>query len=105
MVPKVGLEPTRHHWRQILSLVRLPFRHFGTSGKRGQIQYSGFRKKSSFHSKKSFKKERGDMVSVRHGGRITGSSSGKEYSLNQRPQQRKKETDINCVCSAQQQNE
>ena len=29
MVPKVGLEPTRHHWRQILSLVRLPFRHFG----------------------------------------------------------------------------
>ena len=32
MVPKVGLEPTRHHWRQILSLVRLPFRHFGTQG-------------------------------------------------------------------------
>ena len=31
MVPKVGLEPTRHHWRQILSLVRLPFRHFGKS--------------------------------------------------------------------------
>ena len=65
MVPKEGLEPSRHHWRQILSLVRLPFRHFGTSGKRGQIQYSGFRKKSSFHSKKSFKKERGEMVSAR----------------------------------------
>jgi len=30
MVPKVGLEPTRCFQRQILSLVRLPFRHSGT---------------------------------------------------------------------------
>ena len=29
MVPKEGLEPSCHRWRQILSLVRLPFRHFG----------------------------------------------------------------------------
>lgn len=29
MVPKVGVEPTRPRGRQILSLVRLPFRHFG----------------------------------------------------------------------------
>lgn len=29
MVPKEGVEPSCHHWRQILSLVRLPFRHFG----------------------------------------------------------------------------
>ena len=29
MVPKVGVEPTRSRERQILSLVRLPFRHFG----------------------------------------------------------------------------
>ena len=29
MVPEVGLEPTRPHGRQILSLVRLPFRHSG----------------------------------------------------------------------------
>ena len=30
LVPKVGLEPTRCRHRQILSLVRLPFRHFGS---------------------------------------------------------------------------
>ena len=29
MVPKKGLEPLRSRERQILSLVRLPFRHFG----------------------------------------------------------------------------
>lgn len=29
MVPKKGLEPLRPQGRQILSLVRLPFRHFG----------------------------------------------------------------------------
>ncbi len=29
MVPKEGVEPSCHCWRQILSLVRLPFRHFG----------------------------------------------------------------------------
>ena len=28
-VPKVGLEPTHPHGYQILSLARLPFRHFG----------------------------------------------------------------------------
>lgn len=27
MVPEVGLEPTRYCYRQILSLLRLPFRH------------------------------------------------------------------------------
>ena len=32
MVPKVGVEPTRPRGRQILSLVRLPFRHSGTEG-------------------------------------------------------------------------
>ena len=31
MVPKKGLEPLRSRERQILSLVRLPFRHFGLS--------------------------------------------------------------------------
>ena len=31
MVPKKGLEPLRSRERQILSLVRLPFRHFGKS--------------------------------------------------------------------------
>ncbi len=41
MVPKVGLEPTRHHWRQILSLVRLQFRHFGKSGIRPVPHGSG----------------------------------------------------------------
>ena len=30
-VPKVGLEPTHPHGYQILSLARLPFRHFGFS--------------------------------------------------------------------------
>ena len=29
MVPKEGLEPSWYRYRQILSLVRLPFRHFG----------------------------------------------------------------------------
>ena len=29
LVPKEGVEPSCHCWRQILSLVRLPFRHFG----------------------------------------------------------------------------
>lgn len=29
MVPEVGLEPTRYCYRQILSLLRLPFRHSG----------------------------------------------------------------------------
>ena len=29
MVPEVGVEPTRTHVRQILSLLRLPFRHSG----------------------------------------------------------------------------
>ncbi len=29
LVPKKGLEPLRSRERQILSLVRLPFRHFG----------------------------------------------------------------------------
>ena len=29
MVPKEGVEPSRPRGRQILSLVRLPFRHFG----------------------------------------------------------------------------
>lgn len=29
MVPKEGLEPSCRRRRQILSLVRLPFRHFG----------------------------------------------------------------------------
>ena len=29
MVPEVGVEPTRCYQRQILSLVRLPFRHSG----------------------------------------------------------------------------
>lgn len=28
-VPEEGLEPSCHRWRQILSLVRLPFRHSG----------------------------------------------------------------------------
>ena len=28
-MPKVGLEPTHPHGYQILSLARLPFRHFG----------------------------------------------------------------------------
>ena len=87
MVPKVGLEPTRHHWRQILSLVRLPFRHFGNrdvpAGRsarhrqrvlravRGRtrrllgpprgtfegLQYSLFLKKSSSKRKKAKKKQ------------------------------------------------
>ena len=30
-MPKVGLEPTHPHGYQILSLARLPFRHFGFS--------------------------------------------------------------------------
>lgn len=29
VVPEVGLEPTRYCYRQILSLMRLPFRHSG----------------------------------------------------------------------------
>ena len=29
MVPEEGVEPTCHRWRQILSLLRLPFRHSG----------------------------------------------------------------------------
>jgi hypothetical protein len=29
LVPKVGVEPTRHCWHQLLRLARLPFRHFG----------------------------------------------------------------------------
>ena len=32
VVPEVGVEPTRCYQRQILSLVRLPFRHSGTEG-------------------------------------------------------------------------
>ena len=31
MVPGEGVEPSRHRWRQILSLLRLPFRHPGNS--------------------------------------------------------------------------
>lgn len=31
MVPEVGVEPTCPYGRQILSLVRLPFRHSGNS--------------------------------------------------------------------------
>ncbi len=30
-VPKEGLEPSRHCWRLILSQLRLPFRHFGST--------------------------------------------------------------------------
>ncbi len=30
LVPQVGLEPTRPHGQQILSLPRLPFRHWGS---------------------------------------------------------------------------
>ncbi len=65
MVPEEGLEPSCHHWRQILSLVRLPFRHSGKCcpyGKRPyvmyeqySIQYPGFRKKSSSNAKKGEK--------------------------------------------------
>ena len=40
MVPKEGLEPSCHRWRQILSLVRLPFRHFGTSVLAGNLDVS-----------------------------------------------------------------
>ena len=29
MVPEAGLEPAQYRYRQILSLVRLPFRHSG----------------------------------------------------------------------------
>lgn len=32
VVPKEGLEPSWYRYRQILSLVRLPFRHFGLHG-------------------------------------------------------------------------
>ena len=69
LVPKVGLEPTRHHWRQILSLVRLPFRHFGNremfrgasigpSERSESLQYSVLLQKSSSNGKKAEKKPR-----------------------------------------------
>ena len=35
MVPEEGLEPSHTHVRQILSLLRLPFRH---SGRRKQME-------------------------------------------------------------------
>jgi hypothetical protein len=35
LVPQAGLEPARPCEQQILSLPRLPFRHWGTGGKMG----------------------------------------------------------------------
>ncbi len=40
-VPKVGLEPTHPHGYQILSLARLPFRHFGNYSTRGAGEHEG----------------------------------------------------------------
>ena len=35
VVPRVGVEPTRHRWQRILSPARLPFRHLGNHEKNG----------------------------------------------------------------------
>ena len=79
MVPKVGLEPTRHHWRQILSLVRLPFRHSGRrkqdvrteNAKKGfaRVFYTIPRipKKIKLSSEKSRKKGREGMSGLKKG--------------------------------------
>lgn len=42
MVPGEGVEPSHPRGRQILSLLRLPFRHPGSSKQAGIISYTGF---------------------------------------------------------------
>lgn len=38
LVPEVGLEPTHHRWRGILSQVRLPFRQGGHETSLAQVR-------------------------------------------------------------------
>ena len=47
LVPEVGLEPTRSYLRQILSLLRLPFRHSGRSAEGILPAIDDIRKKKS----------------------------------------------------------
>ena len=73
MVPELGIEPTRCYQRQILSLVRLPFRHSGME-RCDSIKITRFFEKSSEILKKSY-------FSVKFSGRKTENDVPRPISL------------------------